>query len=252
MSSFPEPFDKRQEYILSQIEAGAFELEWVPLQVTEDLTIYVSSDALKIDGVRINVSATLQQEIADRVGGELLTTEIADLIWVRGDRITPSTQTNCPLTVAGMLHHSQEVDGKLEKVENRKGIATNTGKHWVRDNLNLNTPHAINYGWHKKPGPSDGKNLAPSLRKVDGYPLRLIQTRGTFHDRFHWDYSQTCTLVCNVCTYKGVDTTPLVDILTMDKTPLTFDGKPLKVLRVVGVPKTYNGPTILPEVRIVV
>ena len=249
--AFPENFNERSEYILSKIETGAFELEWVPLKVNDDLTVFVSSDALKIDGVRINVSATLQQEIADRVGGELLTTEIADLIWVQGDRIAPSTQTITG-SVAGMIRHSQEVDSKLSEVANRKGLATNTGKHWVRDNLNLNTVHAINYGWHKRPGPSDGKNLAPSLRKVDGYPLRLIQTRGTFHDRFHWDYSQTCTLVCSVCTYKGVETTPLEDILTMEKTPLTFDGKPLKVLRVVGVPRTYQGPTILPEVRIVV
>lgn len=246
--TFPENLNQRNAFYLECIESGNFELEWYPIQVTDSVRIWVSSDALKIDGIRINVTAAIQQMIADRIGGILPTTEIADLIWVHGDRISPSTQP-ITLSVAGMVRHSKEVSDKLSKIQNRTGLATNTGKHWVLDNmlLTLRKNYVINYGWHLFPGATTG-GLTASLRKVNGHPLRLIQTRGTAHDWSHTDYSQTCTLVNKVAEVDG-RSVDITEILKQPNNPLTWDRKPLQIFRIPSVP-VYTGPTTLPSVLI--
>lgn len=231
---------------LPRIESGEFDHEWFPLPATDDLTIYVSKDALKVDGIRINVSAYQQQQIADRIGAMLLTTWVSDLIWRKGDQITPSPRS-ISASYEAMVAHSKEVDRKLSAVRNPVGLATNTGKHWVLDNLqeSLNFKYqkyaprlywAINYGWYL----SSGGDPSPNDPK-----LRLIQTRGTFHDFNHWDYSQTATFMHQVARYKGQDV-PL-ETLLREEGPW---GEGLRIFRVPGVP-VYTGPVILPETRIV-
>lgn len=232
---FPENLADRSRYILDCVKAGDYHLEWYPLQVTPDLTVFVSSDALKIHGVRVNVSAYLQQQIADHLGALLPTTEIADLIYVLGDRISPTT-LSISRSVASMRKHSEGVDAKLSALTSpRKGLASNTGKHWVLDNnlLLLKPRFVLNYGWHLPPGARG--DLVPSLRKVDGVPLRLIQSRGSHHDDSHTDYSQTATFVGRICQWKG-ESVFIEDILSKEGNPLTWDRKPLRVLRIPFVP----------------
>jgi hypothetical protein len=166
-------------------------------------TFLVFADALKIDGVRINVSAVLQQQIADALGCLLLTPKLADLLYAqRAVTLTPKPMPIAS-TSAAMISESQKIDAALLAagvVESGKIVQT-TGKHWVIDNATLGGK-ACNYGWHLPagtPSPWQGVPVYPSVTSNS----MVIQQPGTAHNPQHIDYSQTCTLVNRWCMVDG-------------------------------------------------
>jgi len=253
--NFPEKISDREKYIYDQVLVGNFEAEWVEIEHTDGvrtIKLNVMRDALKIDGVRVNVSAELQQRLADVFNASLLTTQIADLIFAKAmHRIEP-----CPMTisstVASMVKHSQMIDAKLGKSDN--GLVATVGKHWVLDKkLDLNTKKACNYGWHFI-GTSykgiKGYPVPSRVNSVGGLPISVIQPNACAHDMKHSDYSQVCQLVSQACTIDGV-THRFSDVLQDPKLcGLVTVAGPLSNVRQPGVTPVI-GTTVLFPVKIV-
>lgn len=253
--SFPEKIADREKYIYDQVLAGNFDAEWVELEHSDGvrtIKFNVMRDALKVDGVRVNVSAELQQKLADVFHASLLTAHIADLIFAKAScRIEP-----CPMTisstVASMVKHSQMVDTKIGT--NSAGLIATVGKHWILDKkLDFNVKKACNYGWHFLGTNYKGIKGYPvpsKINKVNGSPVSVIQPNACAHDMKHSDYSQICQLVSQVCVIDGV-THRLSDVLQdPSKCDLATAGGPLLNIRQPGTLPVV-GTTVLFPVKIV-
>lgn len=218
LEKFPSEHSKeREELILGAIARGAFDPpEWTTITSNykgRRAEIQVTTDALTILGVRIDVTAEGAQRIADQLRAVLPTPRILQLIWeqanVRLDPCTLPADAKMAST-ARMIQHSECVD---QRIAGRTGLVANEGKHWVltnriagKDNL------AANYGWFVK-----GR--------------RPVQTVGTRHDTAHTDYSQIVRLVKPIIRVDGRD----VDIRHVGRSPelwgLVSDEGPLFVWR---------------------
>jgi len=172
-------------------------------------TFYVLEDDLKVDNIRINVSAFLQQKIADKLDCMLLTAKLADLIFAQADIIITPCPRKITSSTDGMIKHSQAIDKKIslvKKPENSADLIATTGKHWLVDNKLqvLNKGTAINYGWHFKGNNFQGikGDLPVMYKEMPG--VRMIQSRGTHHNIHHVDYSQNCRLVSKNCVVNGM------------------------------------------------
>jgi hypothetical protein len=236
----------RDRWILSAVQSGGFEAsfsEVLSVHGDHEARFWIFSDALKVGGVRVNVSADLQQRIADLLSCSLLTPFLADLAWLRrGATLTPHTRPITSLTSA-MVDHSRLIDEDLAKLGQPSGVVSTVGKHWVIDDEMLGHPNKTeNYGWHF-PGQSFGGSAwsaAASSLKEGGHGLRLIQGRGWAHDKSHVDYSQTCVLVSRTCVVDGLRKR-LEDVL--GDPGLAWHAShsgPMRTFRQPGVPE-FNG-----------
>lgn len=241
-SSFPAlPGPARDAAILGAIQAGNYEINWA--EVTSSVsghaaTFRIFADALKIYGVRVTVSAWLEQTLADMLGCSLLTAKLADLLFAqRAITLLPHTQpaTAAMVSTVAMVAQSSWIDTQLEGVSS--GIVQTIGKHWIIDNLfatNAATAgKAINYGWHMTSASFQGTTWPKSVTLPNVY---TIQNRGWAHAPQEVDYSQNCVLVANDCLVDGASTSlqkvfqdPVLSYLA------NADGI-LKVLRQPGVP----------------
>lgn len=89
MSDFPERLDEREAYIFDRVIAGDFEASWVRLEWTDGpdtVGVSVMEDALKVHGVRVNVSATAAQRLADVLDASLMTATVADAVFAGAAR----------------------------------------------------------------------------------------------------------------------------------------------------------------------
>ena len=234
----PQAGPDRDAAILKHVADGDFEIAWGTVRVVQGdhvIDINVFADAMKIGGVRINASATLEQQIADALGCSLLTPKLADLIYLqRNVTLLPSPQPISSSTDA-MVAHSSRVDAALLAAGGASPgqIVQTTGKHWtICEALLAHPGKAANFGW-QFPGPTFGGSAWGST--VDP-PLRCIQDLGFFHDPSHVDYSQTITLAHRACLADGT-TRDLLEVLQdPDLAPLISHEGPLTVLRQPGVP----------------
>ena len=245
----PNPTLERELTIRRYVTDGDCEYTWSTITSEYDGKIaefFVFSDALKVSGVRVNVSAETQQVIADLLGCLPLTPKLSDLRWSqRAITLPPFTRGN-PVGMSStqaMIDHSSKIDAALASVPKAQGIIDTVGKLWVLDNSIAGkfingVEVAMNYGWHFTPRLWSGYSeaCASSIKHPDGTPVRLIQGRGTRHDKNHTDYSQVCVLVQKACTVDGVEM-DLNDILTDPSlAPLASHQGTLRVLRQPGVP----------------
>jgi hypothetical protein len=221
LDKFPtEHGKKREELIVQAVARGAYDPPvWTTITSNykgRRAEIQVSTDALKILGVRVDVTAEGAQRVADSLGTILPTPRILQLIWEQADvRIEPCTSTADAhmATTARMIQHSECVD---QRVGGRKGMVANEGKHWVLSNRTAGKENlAANYGWFLK-----GR--------------RPIQTVGTRHDTAHTDYSQIVRLVKPMMRVDGRE----IDIRHVGRSPelwgLVSDEGPLLVWRAAG------------------
>jgi len=209
INMFPENLRDRENYIFDQLNKGNFEAEWVPLEYTtggKSIKLNVLKDALKVDGVRVNVSAEFEQKIADVFNASLLTAHIADLMFINAvHRIEP-----CPMTISStvtsMIKHSELVDKRIGG--SPAGLVAPVGKHWILDKkLDLNPKKACNYGWHfvgSNFRGIKGYPVASKQNSINGKVVSVIQPNACAHDMKHVDYSQICQLVSQVCWIDGV------------------------------------------------
>jgi len=128
LEKFPSEHSKeREELIVRAVMRGAYDPpEW--RTITSNYKgrrgqIQVSSDALTILGVRVDVTAEGAQRIADALGTILPTPRILQLVWEQADvRLEPcnSTPDATMASTARMIQHSECVD---QRIAGRKGMA---------------------------------------------------------------------------------------------------------------------------------
>ena len=229
--------DRRTAAILEHMRSGDYEVDWGI--VTSDCNGHhgefkIFADALKIGGVRINVSASLEQAIADILGCLLMTPKISDLCWQQKSvKLVPSPQQITSSTKA-MQDHSARVDAQITKlgiIPVPGQIIRTVGKDWVISNklAGKGSSKAENYGWHFEGSQFGGQKWEPAV--LGG---RLIQGEGWAHDPSHVDYSQICCLVHRQCTVDGQQK-DLLDIYTdPDLCCLVSHEGPLKITRQPG------------------
>jgi hypothetical protein len=227
--------------VLGAIAAGQFDHTFVP--VTIDVgghrgVFRVSKDALKIDGVRINASAILQQQIADLLGAYLPTPKLYDQMWAQ----RTTTVLPCPMpinsTAAGMIAHSACVEKQISGPTN--GIIQTVGKTWVLSNkLSLKT--AMNMGWYlEKPMAGVPFDPAPTLAGA-----HMIQSPGTAHGPNHCDYSQVCLFVALDCVVDGRPTTFAEVAKDPSLCALVNHTGVLYTLRQPGAPELVTPPSVV-------
>lgn len=187
--------EERESMIVGAVVAQQHDpFEWWGVEVSDkdgnDLTFYIMRDALKIDGVRINVSATGAQQIADVLSALLPTALMTDLAWESAFQIPPSPQ-QITATTKAMIDHSARVDALIGSHDDE--LVADVGKYWILTNKLVQRPPgarlpagivSANYGWHFKGENFQGLRgeMAVSLRE------RVIQGVGLAHDRWHTDY----------------------------------------------------------------
>lgn len=194
--------------------------EWHAI-VAGPIRLWVFADALKVNGIRVAVSAREAQEVADMLDAMLTTPRIEDLIWMQADvRIEPHPGN---VTTKKALDHSREIDHDLA---GRTGLIATVGKSWVLSNQ-LTERRAANYGWH-------GTGAKYASQTIPG--IKVWQPLGTAHNADHRDYSQSLRLVRRRCEVDGKEA-DLRDVLR-DPTlsaHVSHEG-PLRCLRQPGVP----------------
>lgn len=203
----PDNSPERDSLILEGVADGLAEYAFVPVSSkynNHTATFKVFNDALKIEGVRINVSAEGEQNIADLLNCLLLTAKLADMIFMQaGTVITPKPRTITSSTKA-MIAHSNDIDKALAG-SNTGNLISTVGKHWLIENDLVNKPKgtACNYGWHFKGQSFQGihGDLPVGFKEMPN--VHIIQSRGYHHNKVHNDYSQTCVLVDKACVVDG-------------------------------------------------
>ena len=204
---------------------------------------WVLGDALRVDGVRVNAGARLQQQIADLLGARLLTPKLSDLRFAQAAiRVEPQ-----PMAIAASLaaerEHSANVDraivgavGSLDAARGR--IVAPAGKDWtIGAALATHPGRGQNYGWHApgEPGASwKGIKLHAPASKLAS--VGVIQPAATAHDLGQDDYSQTVVLVRQAAELDGAPTT--IDRILTDPAlaPLASAEGALPLVRQPGVP----------------
>lgn len=240
------PGRDRDKWIYDAVAAKAFEAsfsEILSVAGGHEAKFYVFSDALKVEGIRVNVSAELQQRIADLLGCRLLTPKLADLIWSQREVTLKPHPRQITSSTSAMIEHSHRIDADLARMaENPVGkLLCTVGKHWVIDSDMLSHPgRAENYGWHFE-GPNfqgiTGEVVASLMKDKSGRYMRLIQGRGWAHDMRHVDYSQTCVLVSRACLVDGKKADLDTVLTDPSLAPLASHNGVLKILRQPGVPE---------------
>jgi len=226
-----QPSEAREEAILDAVVRGDHDpVSWAPIGVGleegVELLLQVADDALKIDGVRVNVNMTTMQKIVDVLGHAFPTSRISDLIHMHADVVIGAcTQTpDAKMAYTSRtLKHSSAVDAKIA---GRSGLASTVGKDWVLSDKLVGKPDkSANYGWHDK---------GASYTSPGG--IKLWQPLGTVHDRWHVDYSQVVRLVSRNCMLDG-EPADLMQLLTTDGLAhlLSYEGR-LQLDRMPGVP----------------
>lgn len=210
----------REARTLDAVRSGRAVFDWVPMLSYKDgqiATFYVFGDALKIDGVRVNAGARLQQQIADLLGARLLTPQLSDLRYASASIQIPPQPMAIAASLAAEREHSERVDRAIAKVAGssspvRGRIIAPVGKDWTLGRALATHPgKAQNYGWQfkgKSPGASfEGiKGHAPSVLP-DFEDFSVIQPAATAHGLDQDDYSQTVVLVRQAAELNGQPTT---------------------------------------------
>jgi len=230
----------RDQAILTHATSGDLEIAWVPLVVMASghtVEILVTPDAVKLASVRINVSATVQQQLADYFGALLFTPKVADLHYLARAATIPPQPMPITSSTAAMQQESQKMDSALAAAGGIEsgGILGTVGKHWVIDSaLTQHSDKAENYGWYMPAGtksPWNGVAIYPSVTTK----ALVIQQPSWAHDPSHVDYSQQACFMHRSCKADG-QPADLANVL-QDPTlsALLSHNGPLTVLRQPGV-----------------
>lgn len=192
---------KRNDAILDEVETKkanqeltADNIDWTYVMTSHNqyaAEVPVMTDALKLEGIRVNVDFTTAQKLADVLGVYLLTPKIADAINLQsGIRNIPAFHSEWMQDGTGshtkrMVEHSLDVDKKISSAppEDWKDFSTgwnerlvlNPGKYWINTARNWERRnYGANYGWYIPTGKGIIQGPIPGLA----------------HDIKHVDYSQ--------------------------------------------------------------
>jgi hypothetical protein len=243
--------------VLDAVAEEEYVLRWAPIRVsspdgTQVIEILFSSDALKIGGIRVNVSATIQQQIADAIGALLPTPKIMDLAWL----VRPTTLRPVLLPIAAtsdsMIQASQLLDKAIVGLDSPPGILVSQKTWAIGNSLAIHKGRAMNYGDFVIPNQPNHFYSGIATEACVSFPTkpqlgRVIQGQGWAHDIAHLDYSQIAWFVHRSCTVNG-SVRDLGAVLTDAKlAPLLSHEGPLQLLRQPGVPP-FACKVVLPKV----
>jgi hypothetical protein len=202
------------------------------------------------DGVRLPASARELQQIADLIGGMLMTPRIIDLVWLQAgikfDAIIGSGEPyNRRLADVNVTAAHQLIERRLGELggDDVTQLVDSVGKQWCLvneladgvslDGRKLGPDIACNYGWCSEGGSGPGLTQG----------VRCWQRPGFRHPDSHLDPSQTIRLMYTQGWYvpPNGEAAP-VDLREIADDPalaflLTHDGKRLRYLRQAGVPE---------------
>jgi hypothetical protein len=212
-----------------------------PSGTTHHGVFLMSTDAMKIAGVRWGMGARLMQQVADVIGALLPTIRLRDLLWLqRGVKLNPVTASIVGIPygsskTADMRKYSAMIDDWIAKAGG-SGIVQTTGKPWVLTNALLNHPGmACNFGWHF-PGSSYGGLTGEASPAFPN--LRVLQGPGFAHGLDQSDFSEVPVFVHRRVVVDGADR-DLIDVLAdPELAPLASHEGVIKVpgMRQPGVP----------------
>lgn len=214
----------REEAILKAVRDGMANYEWSsivlgPVDGTY-LTLPVFTRTLRIgktNPVRVSVNYKTEQQIADLLGGSMMTALVADEVYRAADvkadpHPTGWDQDGTMATTDGMVDYSQTLDKSYpQDVTNLTNpILANENKDWILSSrfwhddigIKLGRDHSYkhgskelygaNYGWYAGPM-GHSAVLNPAWRSSP--PLQVIQSVGLVHNFGHVDYSQQVRLM---------------------------------------------------------
>ncbi len=185
--------------LLPHIADGTADLAWFDVSASHegDFAIFsMLTDAPRVDGVRLTVTAEEALECAWHLGACLPTPRLLDLRWAACRcKVDPQPKhyrggvgMDTPEAVRA---HSQRIDAAASGTGVR---ISNVGKHWVTSRRTT-VERAVLYGWHT---PELGNR---SWRGIKLHPsstpdlLSVIQPESAAHDWHHHDYSMTLMVV---------------------------------------------------------
>jgi hypothetical protein len=186
-----------ENFIIDAIQADKIdEPTMVPIMICQapKTIITVATDAVKLDGIRINATYDLAIEIADTFGYSLPTEKISDIIFKYSEiKIRPAPRTISSSGIA-CVQHSRDVDAYIRAIDSTPDqLIADVGKDWIihpgaKKNL------ACNFGWHIETNKNTWNGI--KLHKTKEFEnLKVIQPASFVHTRDHSDYSQTIRLV---------------------------------------------------------
>lgn len=218
--------------ILAAASADELEYWFTPLDLDGDLVVLVTADAIKLDGVRVPMSAGTAQLVADQLGAMLPTAMLADMMFLASRvRLGPFPRPVSAAAAAAAAHNDD-----LEKARaGRQGIIAGW-KHWILS-PRIAELRAVNYGWHVETDATHfrGIKLHPSATAPG---VKVIQPVSAVHALSHQDYSQLTQLVSRRAWLRGREV-DLVDVLS--------DPRRAKLISHLGVMPARYAVTAPPE-----
>lgn len=215
--------------VLRAIDQGRAEIALATYS-SGPLEFLASSDAIKIDGVRVPLSPNGAQAVADKLGMMLPTAKVIDLLFEQAENRLPILTSDVnDLSKAHVIEFSKRLDAAAS-VDARNA---NLGKQWV---LTTKGPGFGNYGWlSTKPTGIPGEGPSETLPGVRGVQAPV----GTRHNAAHIDYSQLPIFVSvSDATLQGEKVSDIRELFASEETArlLSSDGTdtPLSVPRVAG------------------
>lgn len=240
----------RDQWILQALQDGRGQYRFATLSLSDDagntLDVMVMADALRIDDVRVNVSAWLQAQICDLLSCLPLTGLLADQVWEQSQIRLPPAIRQITSSSSAMVQMSAKIDASLADAGYEPGgdqLIAGPWKWWLLAKA-ISAQKAMNYGMPfadpKRTKPNMGKG-AGTYQGITGYQpvtnalgFSVIQPAATAHDPAHVDYSQDCQLVLRTCRLNGEEA-DLGDILmSADYAHLASAEGPLPFVRQPG------------------
>lgn len=236
LEQLPErPGPAREAMVLDLVRDGQHcPLEWAEVRAEgggRSVVLYVATDALRLEGVRVAVTHPTAQRIADVLDCVLPTSRIVDLVHTQAVLVVPPAPQTPDARMADtsrVVMHSRAVDARIAAAGGpARGIVSSVGKDWVITNRLVDRPdRAANYGWHTPAG-------------------RPIQSVGLAHSIGHTDYSQVMRPVQRRCLVDGAPA-DLRDVLrSPELAHLVSAEGPLRIVRHPAVPDPDEQPPTL-------
>jgi hypothetical protein len=228
----------RDAAILAAARAGILEFGWSEITTSHGshtATFRVTSDGVKLGGVRLAGSAALCHQVADIVAASLGTPRLNDEAWLQADvRIPPQTiaakqdaqgRWVVDNTTAGMVRHSALIDAAINRIAPAPvatqgddvgsalspGLVMPIGKPWCLAK-DLSTGKGALYGWQ-----SNAPVAGIALRKSPATPgVFVVQPFSTeAHASSYEDYSSSLWFVARQCVVDGAQ----MDLWTLLRSP---------------------------------
>jgi hypothetical protein len=201
--------------VVQLVKDGKCKYEWYEVVSTHNnhqLHIKVLRDALKFDdvppmtwdlkpiagdhrrfnGVRLPATAHQLQEIADLLGGMLLTPKIIDLIWLQATlKFDAVININGHIVATSNIHDVHNAIEKKIGTNHGTDLISCVGKYWcvINELATYGQLHgdwvSCNYGWFAQH--ASGPGITPGTS--------CWQRPGFRHNKQHWDPSQTIRLM---------------------------------------------------------